>query len=341
MIVENSYDIKQQLKKIAELLIKKGDLLENTGLLHGKMGIAVFLFHYARYTDNESFEDYAVGLIQKTQAGIHVNSSSDYANGLAGIGVGIEYLSQNGFLDIDTDEILVNIDSRIRRDVMYVKHDNNSIVDGLSGLGQYLLYRVNRRAVGTNDFCLQLNCELMLHVVNILENERLPQIDEIPDVLSFLCRLYYRNICNPKIERYLDRLLKSFLFDEIPEKKISYWAFSLLSLSTIRNQTTEITRKIIYKSLQMFESTKDKKPLEEKIYYLQWLLQCKRLIKKAGICTDLFFEIEASINVILMRKYQEFLFENEKLSLLGYAGLGLALMTASGSCDDAWLDLLI
>jgi len=57
----------KQLIHISETLLLNGSLLYNPGLIHGKMGIVIFLFHYARYAGNELFEDYAMFLIEKAQ----------------------------------------------------------------------------------------------------------------------------------------------------------------------------------------------------------------------------------------------------------------------------------
>ena len=38
------------LNEIVDILILNGSLVDCPGLAHGKMGIAVFFFHYARYT---------------------------------------------------------------------------------------------------------------------------------------------------------------------------------------------------------------------------------------------------------------------------------------------------
>ena len=39
-----------ELTKIADWLLLNGTLTNAPGLLHGKLGIAIFFFHYARYT---------------------------------------------------------------------------------------------------------------------------------------------------------------------------------------------------------------------------------------------------------------------------------------------------
>ena len=52
--------IEQDLLQVDDMLLLNGTLTECPGLVNGKMGIAVFFFHYAQYSGNESFADYAM-----------------------------------------------------------------------------------------------------------------------------------------------------------------------------------------------------------------------------------------------------------------------------------------
>ena len=47
----------QDLQQIADMLLLNRTLTECPRLAHGKIGIAIFFFHYARYTGNELFVD--------------------------------------------------------------------------------------------------------------------------------------------------------------------------------------------------------------------------------------------------------------------------------------------
>ena len=101
----------QQLKEMAIMFAGSGHTCAFPGLMNGRMGIVIFLFHYIRQTGDSSFEDVALNLLNGIQADIHIHSPLDYNNGLTGIGAGIEYLAQQGFLYIDTDEVLDDFDS--------------------------------------------------------------------------------------------------------------------------------------------------------------------------------------------------------------------------------------
>jgi len=314
----------QTLKYISETLMQHVNTVLSPGLLHGKMGLAIFFFHYAQYMDETAFEEQAMELINNVQEKIHQHYDIDYTNGLAGIGAGIEYLSQNGFLEIDTDEVLSDFDRCIRHEIMYGKHTDKV----LCGLGNYLLYRLDYRPVKSDEFCLLTNQEAMLRVVNILENMENPQPDDLPEVLSFLCRLYRLNVCNPKIDRYLDKILKKipFFADNFPA-----YGLALLRLSSIR----KIYNQKCIETIKMILSANDLS-----IDMLFCLLQCRRLMVQNGIGLNLMNQLDILKDKII-RKYENRLqFEQESLSLKGYAGIGLAIMTNFGNCDGAWLELL-
>ncbi|MDD4593023.1 MAG: hypothetical protein PHG06_21775, partial [Parabacteroides sp.] len=91
------------LSKIVDWLLLNGTLTKCPGLLHGKLGIAIFFFHYARYTKKALFEEYAWDLISAIQEQIHANYRPDYERGIAGIGVGINYLIREGCIEVSED----------------------------------------------------------------------------------------------------------------------------------------------------------------------------------------------------------------------------------------------
>jgi len=178
--MNNRTEIEQNLRQIADMLLLNGTLTECPGLVHGKTGIAVFFFHYAQYTGNMLFADYAMDLIDETLSQIHVNSPADYERGIAGIGVGIDYLIRNNFLNVE-DDICEDFDQRMVRAVLYDPWLNFSQYDGLTGYGRYWMTRLRYQAPSVQaQKCL-------LRIIALIE-ERLPNISEKEqtDVYCFL-----------------------------------------------------------------------------------------------------------------------------------------------------------
>jgi hypothetical protein len=72
----------------------------------------------------------------------------DYADGIAGIGAGMGYLIQNGFLETETTDIFEDFDARIYRAAMYEPYFDLSLPEGLTGWGRYFIYRLRGRLSG-------------------------------------------------------------------------------------------------------------------------------------------------------------------------------------------------
>ena len=126
--------------RIADWLLLNGTLTACPGLLHGKLGIAIFFFHYARFTGEELFDEYAWDLVVAMQEQLHANYRPDYEWGIAGIGVGIDYLIRSGLIEVDED-FFEDLDERMYRAVMYDPYPDYSRDEGLTGYGWYWLCR--------------------------------------------------------------------------------------------------------------------------------------------------------------------------------------------------------
>ncbi len=133
------------LKRIACYLMLHGSFTPNIGLLNGKMGIAIFFYHYARHTNKHIYDDFAGELIDEIYKEIHMDSPRDFKDGLSGIAWGIEYLIQNSFIEADTDEVLEELDVQIlERDVRKIK--DISLETGLKGIAHYVISRCGNRS---------------------------------------------------------------------------------------------------------------------------------------------------------------------------------------------------
>ena len=140
----NQEVIEHHLQQISNMLLLNGTLTYCPGLIHGKMGISIFFYHDARHKCFDLLENYALDLIDEIQEQIHANSPADYERGVAGIGIGIDYLIQNGFLKA-TDDIFDDFDQRMYRAVMYDPWQDFSLYDGLTGYGRYWIMRLHHQ----------------------------------------------------------------------------------------------------------------------------------------------------------------------------------------------------
>jgi hypothetical protein len=138
-------NINSRLQRIANVLLLNASFIDNPGLLNGKMGIAIFFYHYAHYSGSKIFEDYAGELIDQICDEINTNTIADFANGLTGIGWGIDYLVRNGFVEAETNEILGDIEKTVYHKLLF----NYDIAD-LQGFLLYYLARFKNRYKSQN-----------------------------------------------------------------------------------------------------------------------------------------------------------------------------------------------
>lgn len=128
-------------KMLNHLILHANDVPNAIGLLDGKMGIALVLAHYARCSRKKNIEHAADFLVENVMNQLTTTVSIDFANGLSGIGWGIEYLIQNNYMKGCGADILQNIDERIMQfDVTRIK--DWSLGKGLLGILHYVLYHL-------------------------------------------------------------------------------------------------------------------------------------------------------------------------------------------------------
>lgn len=137
------------LSQIVDLLLLNGTLTRCPGLAHGKMGIAIFFFHYARYTGNDLFQRYGWDLLEAVLNQVHATYRADYERGIAGIGVGIDYLIKNQFVEADSG-IFEDFDERMMRATYYEPYANLTRDEGLTGYGDYWFCRQTDKRMSEN-----------------------------------------------------------------------------------------------------------------------------------------------------------------------------------------------
>ncbi len=152
---ENLALVDKQLSIIADNLILNGTLVESPGLIYGKMGIALFFFHYAHFSKEKLYENYGYELIQVILSQIHKDTPIWYGDGLAGIGVGINYLIKNRFV-IGNDEIWFDMDKRLADAFEDRRIKNFDLYNGLIGLGMYWLLRVKQSLSKESSFWIYI-----------------------------------------------------------------------------------------------------------------------------------------------------------------------------------------
>lgn len=243
-------------QRITNTLLLNASFIENIGLMHGKMGIAIYFFHLARETNNQVYEDYAGELIDEIYEEVHAKSPCDFENGLAGIGWGIEYLVQNKFIDADTNEVLEESDKQITHEITFHAPSEIGILKGISGYILYFLYRLNSNKAGTTlhesirktlmdlfDLLKQrINTQLIGANAKVLWNEP-DQFDltwEYPSVIWVLSELVRIQVCTEEAKEVLTQLVSPVLNNDKLPMLQSHQLLLALALQKLKRASPEI-----------------------------------------------------------------------------------------------------
>lgn len=144
----NKVSKEELLRQTVLHLILNASFAPTVGLYHGKMGIVLFFAYYGRYTGDRLYNDFAGELLDEVIEDVDDTIQIDFENGLCGIGWGIEHLLQNGFIDRNVDEILLDVDNKVmENDVL--RMTDQSLRTGLSGLACYVEKRIGVKAEKT------------------------------------------------------------------------------------------------------------------------------------------------------------------------------------------------
>ena len=126
---------------IVHQLLLRSSMGKDVGLFHGKMGLIIFFAHYFKHTGQQVYDDTASELMIEMNDETHKEFSVGFANGLSGIGWGIEYLIQNGYSTDDSMGICEEIDKKIMgKDPLRIT--DYSLDTGLEGILHYVLAHI-------------------------------------------------------------------------------------------------------------------------------------------------------------------------------------------------------
>jgi len=207
------------LMQIANVLSVNAQKLPSPGLLEGKMGVAIFLYHYARYSRKTTYGRLADYLIDEILKSIYRKQMS-FSNGLPGIGWGIKYLIKEDFID-GKDHFLDRLNNHIIR---YIKtHEDENMLDGCLYLtfSQPELLNDDLSPVFAKQFSLFLSSGVhplatlnkLLAIVHHISNQHLqPWYDMLLNAAI--------DATHTQLFRHADLVICKELLDTLDEKKV-------------------------------------------------------------------------------------------------------------------------
>lgn len=138
--MKNRDSIKKCLDNIVSVLLKQSYQVSNIGIAEGKMGMILFLLFYAKYSQNQNMKAQGEELLEVLCEEINEKTPVNYLDGLLGFGTAVEYLVGHRIIDIDTNELLEELDLLLESwRPYYSKLHTYQIV----GCGKYLSMRLH------------------------------------------------------------------------------------------------------------------------------------------------------------------------------------------------------
>ena len=137
--------LKKQLEEISKIIQLNYRKEEHLGVLAGISGMALFQFYYAKYLDDDRFSDLGVEMISYCIEKINEGYSyPTYCTGIAGFGWTMQHLNDEGFIELDCDDLLGEFDAYLHNQMrLDISTRNFDFLHGAIGYGFYFLKRYN------------------------------------------------------------------------------------------------------------------------------------------------------------------------------------------------------
>ncbi len=335
-------DISSVLSRVAHVLLVNGGFVQSPGLLRGKMGIALFLFHYGRFSGREAFAAAASELMEDILSQTDQGSPVDYAEGLAGFGTAVEYLIREQFIEPESGSVLSAVDEKVYHHLIHHTPELLWTDCGIPGLGRYFAARKMEEALS--------------RTVDLLDKS-FSSYPVLSGVLDVLASAYTLNVNAGKARHYLlyaaDRMETMLREDAFFGKFPDHFCPSEMSLSLLRaarkTGLTELagTASWVLERFGSEQTSPASSGQGLQAGALRTALTCHLLHREvpgAGYDRKSASWLEqalseapgalAGIPVAAPRGIPEMGLAQ------GYAGAGMALLTLSGACSPEWTELL-
>ena len=113
------------------------------GICKGKAASVLYAYTTKNAEVDKWIQNTAFSFLEETLSQVNIQSPLFFGNGIAGLGVLLEHLSQKGFLDEDTNEILEESEPFLLNFIYRGGLKDVGINSGISGFGLYFLHRIS------------------------------------------------------------------------------------------------------------------------------------------------------------------------------------------------------
>lgn len=196
---------------------------DNYSLYNGKTGLSITYYLLSTAFNDSYFATKGTRLINEVAENLHSILDVSFENGLTGIGWAIEWIGQNKFIEMNTEEILEDMDDELYKNVIYNQSSQLSHANGYIGQAQYFYKRliaknpnVKRYRKLCNQECLlilvdQISRQLLLEIQD-WNNEKISykmqQTNVFSDTLTFLSKINNQNFNTNTSKKLICKLIE-------------------------------------------------------------------------------------------------------------------------------------
>lgn len=217
--------------------------------LYGKTGCAIAYYLLGRYLGEEQWTLKGEAMMDEAFDNIGDMDSMSFGEGLCGVGWAVEWLASNGFVDMNTDEFLVEIDDAVYKNVIIAPEDTVSVKDGT--LGKAIFLAIRNKSRNTNQHRMRKVYHEMSLVILIDEvYDRL--VDEEENIPAWQTDIYtpddIRNMADTML--FLSGFLSANINGSTTEKALyKLVAFADDFLGGITRDTTSPSPELLVEAL--------------------------------------------------------------------------------------------
>lgn len=239
--------IEKSIPRIANNIISNPAQLGNFSLIHGKLGIAIFLYSYFKYSGKLIYEEFAEELIDEISNNLNKFTTFNYAEGLSGFEIGISYLINKKFIDANPNEVFEDVDSLLYYCISHPSTNKLDAFYGLTGIGNCMAYRLMNSLEKSSSEPFGIMKDCLKRLINML-NTPINSFDEVLSAIKFLSLAHRLLPEEPKTKAYLDYAidkLETMVYEDIHFKMYPY-SFVPIDVALILMQTSEYTLDMSY-----------------------------------------------------------------------------------------------
>ena len=184
------------------------------GLADGRMGLCIYFFYISRVCKSEEYKQKAESLIDEILEQAANTKMYDIKNGLAGIGLGVDYLVENKYVEGDINDILEDVDNILFKQIANLEKKENNDISLQLQLLYYFVVRLKKQSKNSeNEYLFR---EAIIDAINFISEKIYLLFQE--ESLSFnmentsIQSLFVLSHCGELYKDKITRILKEISF---------------------------------------------------------------------------------------------------------------------------------